>query len=93
VLAQLVGVFVDKDGSVWTRVDGAHVRCDASKGFAWAKPRVIRGGVANLFASDGILLVVKRESGPCDAGLCVEVIQRSVSGGDQLVADHESDVL
>jgi hypothetical protein len=66
---------------------------DAGESFAWTKLRVVRGSVADLFASDGVLLVVKRESGPGDAGLCVEVIQRGVSGGDQLVANHEGDVL
>jgi hypothetical protein len=44
------------------------VRGDAGKSFARTKLGVICGDVADLFASDGVLLVVKRQGGPGDPG-------------------------
>ena len=67
------------EGSFGGGVVLAEVSTEPGESFAGAKERIVGGGVANLLASDGVLLVSKTERSPRDAGT-VYVIQRHVRG-------------
>jgi hypothetical protein len=68
------------------------VGTDASEGFAGAEHGVTVGGMRDLFAFYGILLVGESERRIGDATQCVLVIQRCVSGGNHTAVDREGDV-
>lgn len=70
---------------------GAEVCADACQCFAWAEYWVEVGGMGDLFAFDGVLLVSKREGSPLDA-VHVDVIQRGVSGVVDFAVDLEGGV-
>jgi hypothetical protein len=83
---------VGVDRSVSRRVVGPEPVADAGESLAWAQDLVGVGSMANLFTTDGVLLVVKREGGSLDA-IHVQVIQRWVRTAVKVFADMEVYVL
>ena len=64
------------------------MEADAGECFARAKPRVIGGSVADLLATDCILLVIERKRS-FRHGVDVQVIQRGVRGDKQVASNGE----
>jgi hypothetical protein len=58
---------VGVDQSVSRHVVEPEPGADAGEGLAGAQELVGTGGMADLFTTDGVLLVVKREGGSLDA--------------------------
>ena len=81
-------------------VDGSQGRCvgemqsqaDPGKGLARTVEGIGSGSVANLFATDSVLLVVERERRSRDGVDIAQVIQRTVRGGHYAVVKVEGDV-
>ena len=70
----------------------AHAQGDAAEGLAWAEEAVGGRFVADLFALDSILLVVKLQEGKLNGGL-IRVIQRFHEGVVDGSVDGEVEVL
>ena len=79
------------------RVEGCLVDSEmsnkAGETFARTEEWVRCGGVANLFPTGGILLVVESESGMGDATRIHQVIQRTVHSRVDLATNGEADIL
>ena len=84
-------VVVGVDGGVGGSPVVAEVGADAQEGLDGAEASVGSGEVADLLASDSVLLVGERKGSPQDAAY-VHVIQRRVKGREQVLGSVEVDV-